>query len=94
MPNQSKANRLGLVVLILLCFVTESSQKHEWDERGYIIFCLCMGKLYFKFMFWVILGVVNIMRLCLKKRNVECQMAFYYLMDFIPSNYYVHQLKC
>lgn len=41
------ASWLGVTVLLLTCFLpgrgTNSSQ-HQWDDRGYLIFCLCMGR--------------------------------------------------
>lgn len=40
------ASWLGVTVLLLLCFLPGrgfNSSEHQWDDRGYLIFCLCMG---------------------------------------------------
>lgn len=41
------ASWLGVTVLLLLCFLPgrgTNSSEHQWDDRGYLIFCLCMGR--------------------------------------------------
>lgn len=30
--------------IVTLLFVTGIIATHEWDENGYVFFCLCMGK--------------------------------------------------
>lgn len=63
------ASWLGVTVLLLLCFLPgrgTNSSEHQWDDRGYLIFCLCMGMSSVHFMHAMLWKAYS-------KRNQRCE---------------------